>query len=102
MHRLSRERPPVEPAGAQPDHFLLAVDDLEGEVRTHPDDDHVERIGAYINGGKAHRLPPVARFHYNQGFVPFLYTMPSSIARHQLLRPRLERFTRALQGVEDA
>ena len=33
---------PVEAAGAEADHFLFAVDDLERQVRAYPDDDHVD------------------------------------------------------------
>ena len=44
----------VEPAGAQADHFLLAVDDLEGQVRADLHDDHVDRVGADVDGRKSH------------------------------------------------
>ena len=56
VHRLGRQRPAVEAAGAQADHFLLAVDDLEGEIGPHLHDDHVERVGADVDGGDAHSL----------------------------------------------
>ena len=42
VHRLGRERAPVETAGAQANHLLLAVDDLERQIRPHADDDHVQ------------------------------------------------------------
>ena len=54
VHRLGRERPAVEAAGAEADHFLLAVDDLEGQIGPHPHDDHVQRVGADVDGGDAH------------------------------------------------
>ena len=44
----------VEAAGAQPDHFLFAIDDLEREVRPDPDHDHVDGIGADVDGGESH------------------------------------------------
>ena len=55
VHRLRRERAAVEAAGAQPDHFLLAVDDLEGQIGPDLHDDHVQRVGADVDGGDAHR-----------------------------------------------
>ena len=58
VHRLRRERAAVEAAGAQPDHFLLAVDDLEGQVGADLHHDHVERIGADVDGGDAHGVLP--------------------------------------------
>ena len=56
LHRLGRERAAVEAAGAEPDHFLLPIDHLEGEIGPHPDDDHVERVGADVDGGEAHMV----------------------------------------------
>ena len=44
----------VEAAGAQPDHFFFAVDHFEGEIRPHPHDDHVQGVGADVDGGKTH------------------------------------------------
>jgi hypothetical protein len=41
-HHLGRQSPASEASGAEANHFLLAVDDLEREVRTHADHDHVE------------------------------------------------------------
>ena len=54
MHRLGRERPAVEATGPQPDHLLLPVDDLERQVGADLHHDHVERVGADVDGGKAH------------------------------------------------
>ena len=54
VHRFGRERPAVEAAGAQADHLLLAVDDLERQVGPDAHDDHVERVGADVDGGEAH------------------------------------------------
>ena len=50
-----RQRAAVESARAEPDHFLFAVDDLERQIRPHLHDDHVQRIGADIDGGYTHR-----------------------------------------------
>ena len=33
---------------------LLPVDDFERQVRSHPDDDHVNRVGADVDGRDAH------------------------------------------------
>ena len=57
LHRLGRQRPAVEPAGAKPDHLLLAVDDLERQIRPDAHDDHVQRIGADVDGGETHAIP---------------------------------------------
>ena len=54
VHRLGRERPAVEAAGAEAHHFLLAVDDLEREIGAHAHHDHVERVGADVDGGNTH------------------------------------------------
>ena len=43
-HGLGRQRLAVESAGAEADHFLLAVDDLEGQIGADADHDHVNRI----------------------------------------------------------
>ena len=55
MHCLRRERPSVEPASAETHHLLLPVDDLEGEVGAHCDHNHVERVGADVDGRDAHK-----------------------------------------------
>jgi hypothetical protein len=60
MHDLGRERPSIEPAGAETDHFLLAIDDLERQVRPDPYDDHVERVRADVDGGYAHEIGAIA------------------------------------------
>ena len=39
---LGRQPLPVETAGAKANHLLFAVDDLEGQIDPHADDDHVE------------------------------------------------------------
>ena len=51
---FGRQRAAVEAAGAKPDHFLLAVDDLERQVGADAHDDHVQRIRADIDGGDTH------------------------------------------------
>ena len=44
----------VEPPCAEPDHVLFAIDDLERQVRTDLDDDHVDGVGADVDGSDAH------------------------------------------------
>ena len=51
VHRLGRQRAAVESTGAETHHFLLAIDDLEREVRTDSHDDHVQRVGADVDRG---------------------------------------------------
>ncbi len=53
-HGLAGQASSVEPAGAQSHHLLLAVDDFEREIRAHADHDHVDRVGADVDRGKAH------------------------------------------------
>ena len=53
-HGSLGERAPSETARTETHHLLLAVDDLEGEVGTHLHDDHVDRVGADVDGGDAH------------------------------------------------
>ena len=53
-HRRRRQRLAVEPAGPEADHFLLAVHDLEGEVRSHLHDDDVDRVGADVDRCEPH------------------------------------------------
>ena len=48
------EAPAVEPAGAEPHHFLLAIDDLEGQVRTDPHHNHMDGIGADVDRSDVH------------------------------------------------
>ena len=56
VHGLGRERPAVEAAGAEPDHFLLAIDDFEGQIGADPHDDHVQRVGPDVDGGETHTV----------------------------------------------
>ncbi len=53
-HAAVRQTPAVEAAHAETDHVLLAIDDLEGQIRAHPAHDHVQRVGADVDGGDAH------------------------------------------------
>ena len=53
-HRGVGQVPAVEAAGAEPDHVLFAVDDLEREVGVNLHDDHVDRVGADVYGSDAH------------------------------------------------
>ena len=59
-HRLAGQLLAVETAGAQPHHLLFAVDHLEGEVGPHPDHDHVDRVGADVDGGETHEVVAAA------------------------------------------
>ncbi len=54
FHRRGRQHAPAKAAGAEPDHLFLPVHDLEGQVRLYLGHDHVDRIGADVDGGKAH------------------------------------------------
>ena len=101
VHRLGRERAPVETACAQADHLLLAVDDLERQIRPHVHDDHVQRVGPDIDGGYSHDpwLTPISAIIPVPRFI--LLSCPVPTERYDLLHTRLERFTQALQGVEE-
>ena len=46
----------TQAAGAKAHHLLFAMDDFEGEVRTHPDHDHVNGIRADVYGGESHKI----------------------------------------------
>ena len=45
---------PSRPPAPEPDHFLLAIDHLEREIGPHLHDDHVQRVGADVDGGQSH------------------------------------------------
>ena len=49
-HGGRRDAPAVEAAGAEPDHILFPVDDLEGEIRPDLHHDHVDRVRADVDG----------------------------------------------------
>ncbi len=53
-HRLFRQPAATQSTGTKPDHFLLAIDDLEGQIRSNGDHDHVDGIAAEIDGRDAH------------------------------------------------
>ena len=55
-HRFGGQRASVEPAGAEADHRLFSIDHFEREVRPHADHDHVDRVGADVDGGNTHRF----------------------------------------------
>ena len=55
-HRLGRQRLAVEAAGPEPHHDLLAIDDFKREVRSYPDNDHVDGVGADVDGRNAHEV----------------------------------------------
>src|SRR6266704_224163 len=90
MHRLGRQGSPVEAPGAQPDHLLLAIDDLEREVRPDLHHNHVDGIGADVDGGNAHP----GTFNIMGWAEPASHTMHS--ARSDLLRKYLDHFTSAV------
>jgi hypothetical protein len=50
-HSGWRDAAAVQAAGAEPDHVLFAVDDLERQVGAHVHDDHVDRVRADVDGG---------------------------------------------------
>jgi hypothetical protein len=54
VHRGRGERTPIEAARPEPHHLLLPIDHLEGEVRPHLNDDHVDRVRADVDGGQPH------------------------------------------------
>ena len=57
-HGCRGQRAAAEAAGAQPHHLLLAVHDLERQVGPHLDHDHVDGVGADVDGGQAHARAP--------------------------------------------
>jgi hypothetical protein len=54
VHCICRQRLAVEAAGAEPDHGLLAIDDLEGEVFAHAHHEHMNGVRADVDGGYSH------------------------------------------------
>jgi hypothetical protein len=62
VHRLWCECPPVETAGAQPDHFFFAIDDLERQIGRYLRHYHVDRVRADVDGGYPHRATIMALF----------------------------------------
>ena len=44
----------VQASRTKPDHDFFPIHDLEGEVWTHLNHDHVNRIGSDVDGGYAH------------------------------------------------
>jgi hypothetical protein len=53
-HRVGGQRLAVEPARAKPDHDLFAIDDFERQILAHAHDDHVDGVGADVDGRDAH------------------------------------------------
>ena len=78
VHGLRRQSPAVEPAGPQTDHFLFPVNDFEGQVGSHLNHDHVQRIGADVDCRNAHCCPVLT--------IMIVYVRPDKNAR--LDRPR--------------
>ena len=54
VHGFRRQRAAVETARAKPDHFLFAVDDFKRQIGAHAHDDHVQGIGADVDGSESH------------------------------------------------
>src|SRR5438034_11431043 len=54
VHGLRGQSPPVQPSSPQTDHFLLTVDDLKGLVGPNLDHDHVDGVGADVDGCNPH------------------------------------------------
>ncbi len=52
--RRGRQAAAVEAAGAEPDHVFFPVDDLERQIGAHLNHDHVDRVGADVDGSDAH------------------------------------------------
>ena len=50
----SASRRPSRPPVPEPDHVFFAIDDLERQIRPDPADDHVQRVGADVDGRDAH------------------------------------------------
>ena len=75
-HRRRGQGPAVEAAGAQPDHLLLAVDDLERQIGADLRHDHVHGVGADVDRGEAHGG------HRTDGAA-------AADMRHALVHPRL-------------
>ena len=55
VHRVRCELATVQSAGAETDHFFFPVNHFKGQVRTHLNHNHVDRIGADVDGGKTHK-----------------------------------------------
>src|SRR5262245_17330899 len=94
VHRFGCQGAAIEAAGAETDHFLLAVDDFEGVIGPDLHHDHVNRVGLDVDGDNSHN----PRFNYNEcaGLEP--QNMPAR--RSQLLKRRLDRLTRPLPDLE--
>jgi hypothetical protein len=54
LHRLRRQRLAVQAAGPESHHLLLAIDDLERQIGPHIDNDHVQGVGADVDGCQSH------------------------------------------------
>jgi hypothetical protein len=77
MHRFRCQRAAAETAGAQADHLFFTIDHFEGQIRSHADNDHVQRIGPDIDGGDPHAVGLLPRrrgqpwvIRYNRAAAP--------------------------------
>ena len=72
-HRLRRQGLAIETPRSEAHHLLLAIDDLEGQIRPDPDHDHVNRIRAAVDGCYPHLfgnkgVVAVIQTFYNGGY----------------------------------
>ncbi len=97
-HRLGGQRAAVEAAGAEPDHRLFAVDDLEREVRADPDHDHVDGIGADVDRCDAHEVRKTREliFGWDGRKINVRLNMERTSSSELLIRQRLAALTRTL------
>ncbi len=93
MHRLRRQRLAVKTARAQPDHLFLAIDDLERQVGPDLHDDHVDGVGADVDGRNPHGFSPFNIMSMGQIGLSIMF-----IVRSELLGNQVDRFTSALNG----
>ena len=95
MHRLRRERLAVKATGTEPDHLLLPIDHLEGEVGPYLHHYHVDRVGSDVDRSDAH-VSNIIRVSAE----PEVNKVMAASSRARLIRTHVDRFVRALQGVE--
>ena len=103
---VGREAAAVQAAGAQADHFLFPVNDFEGQVGPDLHHDHVDGVGADVDGGDAHEGGDAKRPGWRGSslvtsaviYCPFGRVRPHPTMNRSLPLVRLlERRTRALK-----
>ena len=104
-HRLCGQRLAVESARPEADHFLLAVDDFEGQIGPDSHHDHVNRICTAVDRRYPHlfdwkRVVAVIQTSYNGGdrsdgaaHSPPHPSMNTSTSRDRLWRKRLNELS---------